>query len=225
MILSRRNLAQVICAGFAPWFPVRGFAADFWNAKDPDSWTPDEIVKLRRKSPWAKEVSGERIAAAKAPPVNDPTLRNPLPRRNPTRLPPAGRPKPDKTVTTYKGYVVWESAKVVRDAAREPLPDGFDNQYVLSVAGLPLTRSSGKNALNNVRALSMLTVKGRDPLEAATVQQQTGNGAVYYFGFSRAALTITRDDKEVAFTTHMGRILFTAKFSPRDMIYRGELAL
>jgi hypothetical protein len=144
-----------------------------------------------------------------------------LPGANPR----APKQSPSKTVTTYKGMVVWESAKVIRDAAHTPLPDGFDNQYVLSVTGIPLAKTSSRNALDAVRQNTMLQAKGKDPLEAAGVQQNKGNGAIYYIGFSKEALAITKDDKEVVFTTHMGRIAFTAKFNPKDMLYHGELAV
>jgi hypothetical protein len=137
-------------------------------------------------------------------------------------------PKPpasNKSTTTYKGTVLWESAKVIRDAAKSPLPDGFENQYVLSVTGVPLAKNSSRNALDTVRQVTFLTVKGHDPLEAAAVQQNQSNGAIYYMGFSREALAITKDDKEVAFTTAMGKVHFTAKFNPKDMLYHGELAV
>ena len=216
---------------------VRGFAAsDFWNTKDPDSWTSDEIARLLKKSPWAKEVTGERTTTNKNLGTTDPSISsmpNPYPtrgsRNNPMGLP-GSNPKPpkpssSKTVTEYKGTVVWESAKVIRDAAKTPLPDGFEAQYVLSVTGIPLSRSSSQNALDRVRQVTFLQVKGKDPLEPATVQQNTGNGAVYYIGFSREGLPITRDDKDLVFTTHMGKVVFTAKFNPKEMIYRGELAV
>jgi hypothetical protein len=212
-------------AGLAPWSVLRGLAAsDFWNTKDPDNWTADEIGKLLKKSPWAKEVTGERTTTnrSKNPEMNPfPTARTRNPRAS-TRPP---NSPASKTVTTYKGMVVWESAKVIRDADKTPLPDGFDGQYVLSVTGIPLAKTSSRNALDAVRQTSMLTSKGHDPLEAAGVQQNKGNGAIYYVGFSKEALAIGKDDKEVTFTTHMGKIAFTAKFNPREMIYRGELAV
>jgi hypothetical protein len=210
----------------APWSVIRSFAAsDFWNTKDRDSWTPDEIAKLLKKSPWAKEITGERTATRK---VTDPSI-SPMPMPYPSSRPRAN-PKPPKSgsskvVTDYKGSVVWESAQVIRDAAKTPLPDGFEGQYVLSVTGVPLTKSSSQNALDRVRQATTLQVKGRDPLEPATVQQNSGNGAIYYMGFSKEALPITKDDKDVLFTTHMGKVVFTAKFSPKDMLYHGELAV
>jgi hypothetical protein len=236
MILTRRNLIQFAGVAFAPWSVVRSFAAaDFWNAKEPDRWSADEIAKLLKKSPWAKEVTGERTTTTRNPSMStDPSIsstnpyparRNPNPMGNPrnsTRMPSSNS---SKTVTTYKGTVVWESAKVIQDASHTPLPDGLDGEYVLSVTGIPLAKTSSKNALDAVRQQTMLVVKGKDPLQAAGVQQNRDNGAIYYIGFSKEALAITKDDKEVAFTTHMGKIAFTAKFSPKEMMYRGELAV
>ena len=238
MILTRRNLIRFAGVRFAPWSAVRSFAAaDFWNAKEPDSWSADEIAKLRKKSPWPKEVTGERTTTIKNPSRGtDPSIsstnpyptghaRNPNPMGNPrhgTRMPSSNS---SQTVTSYQGTVVWESAKVIRDASHAPLPDGLDGQYVLSVTGIPLAKTSSKNALDAVRQQTMLVVKGKDPLQAAGVQQNRDNGAIYYIGFSKEALAITKDDKEVAFTTHMGKIAFTAKFSPKEMMYRGELAV
>jgi hypothetical protein len=236
MILTRRHLIQLAGVAITPWRIVPAFAAsDFWNTKDPDAWTPDEIAKLLKKSPWAKEVTGERTTTQKNTSVSDATMASPYPRagsrsrNNPLGLPGGNprNPKPpsSKTTTNYKGTVLWESAKVVRDAAKSPLPDGFENQYVLSVTGVPLAKNSSRNALDTVRQTTFLTVKNHDPLEAATIQQHQSNGAIYYFGFSREALPIAKDDKEIAFTTAMGKVHFTAKFSPKEMLYHGELAI
>ena len=221
MFLTRRSWMQLAGAGLAPWSVIRGFAADFWNSKDPDSWTADEIVKLLKKSPWAKEVTGERTTTKK---VTDPTMA-PIPGPTIRMRPRPPKATTSKTVTEYKGTVIWESARVIRDAAKTPLPDGFDGQYVLSVTGIPLSRSSSQNALDRLRQATFLQVKGKDPLEPATVQQNTGNGAIYYIGFSREALPLTKDDKDLVFTTHMGKIAFTAKFNPKEMLYHGELAV
>ena len=138
-----------------------------------------EIAKLLKKSPWAKEVTGERTTTNKnGPMTTGPTTTSPIPTgrsRNPN---PLGNPRastrapkssPSKTVTAYKGMVVWESAKVIRDAAHTPLPDGLDGQYVLSVTGIPLAKTSARSALDAVRQATMLQAKGKDPLEAAAV--------------------------------------------------------
>ena len=238
MILTRRHLFRLARgAGPASWRVLYGFGGqEFWNAKDPGEWSADEIARLLKKSPWAKEVTGQRTTTDKnAPMPTDPTMGTSIPNptgrsrnpgvgstRNSTRLP---KSSPSKTVTTYKGTVVWESAKVIRDAVKWDLPPGFEGQYVLSVTGIPLAKSSSRNAMDGLRQVSMLTGKSHDPLGAATVQQNKDNSAIYYIGFAREGLAIAREDKEIVFTTHMGKVAFTARFSPREMIYRGELAV
>jgi len=238
MLWTRRHLIGLagIGAGLAAWRPMRGFGGqEFWNAKDPEEWSADEIAKLLKKSPWAKEVTGQRTSTNKNPTMStDPmgtSIPNPSGRsrnpgigstRNPNRIPNSGS---NKTVTTYRGTVVWESAKVIRDAAKWDLPAGFESQYVLSVTGIPLAKSSSKNAMDGVRQVSMLESKGHDPLGAATVQQKQDNSAIYFIGFAREGLAIAKDDKEVVFTTRMGRVAFTAKFNPREMLYHGKLAV
>lgn len=227
MMLSRRNLIQLAGATGFPASALRLYAAgDFWNTKDPDNWTKDEIAKLLKRSPWAKEMTGERtIGSSKSSSSNTnigmprtTRKRSPIDNRNTTtRTPPR--------TETYKGTVVWESAKVIRDADKTPLPEGFENQYVLSVIGIPLAKTSSRSAMGAVRQVTFLTVKGKDPLEAMTVRQNSSNGAIYYAGFSREALTIDKDDKEVVFATAMGKVHFSVKFSPKEMIYRGELAV
>jgi hypothetical protein len=206
-------------AGLAAWSRAYGFARkEFWETKDPDEWSSDDIARLLGKSPWAKATTAERTR----------NVGNTLPDgppRNPAGL---GRPRrnpPVKSVTTYQGTVVWESAAPVRAALKTKLPDGFEGQYVLGVTGLPLAKSDSKNALDRLRQVTTLTARGKQVLEPAGVQEETGNGTVYLFGFARNALALSRDDKDVVFTTHMGRLAFTAKFNPKDMLYRGELSL
>ncbi len=73
-----------------------------------------------------------------------------------------------KTVTSYKGTVVWESAAPVRAALKTKLPDGFDGQYVLGVTGVPLTKSDSKGALRKDPPIDHAARKGKQqPLESA----------------------------------------------------------
>jgi hypothetical protein len=235
--LSRRGLFLLAGASFASWSRLSGFAGkEFWDTKDPAEWNSDDIAKILSKSPWAKATTAESVKSQKNPnsmpggAASDPNAGMPRSSRNNGgmgRMPGSGsnRQPSSKTVTTYKGTVVWESAAPVRDALKSKLPDGFDGQYVLGVTGVPLTKSDSKNALDRVRQATTLQAKGKPPLEAQGVQEDTTNGTIYLFGFSREALAITKDDKDLVFTTHMGKLAFTAKFNPKDMLYHGELAL
>jgi len=83
---------------------------------------------------------------------------------------------------------------------------------------------AGKGALEKVRAVSTLHAKGRDPLEAALVKP-AGAHEVFLFGFSRQALEISKEEKEVLFGTTVNKVPMTARFNPREMVYRGVLAL
>jgi hypothetical protein len=218
-ILSRRHWILLAGAGLTSWSNLNGFGGqEFWETKDPAEWNADEIAKLLMKSPWAKAVSAERVKTQK----NSGPVGMGGPR---TRIPGSSRTPSTRTVTTYQGTVVWESAAPVRAALKTKLPDGFEGQYVLGVSGVPLAKSESKGAMDRLRQVTTLQIKNRLPLEAAGVQVQHENGTVYLFGFSREGLALSGDSKEMVFTTHMGNTLFTAKFNPKDMLYHGELSV
>jgi hypothetical protein len=225
-ILTRRNWILLTGTGVASWSGIYGFGGkQFWETKEPAEWTADEIAKLLMKSPWAKAVSAERSRTQKNPMSSDPMPPMMPGSRSRARMPGSGMPKSTRTVTTYKGTVVWESAAPVRAALKTKLPDEFEGQYVLGVSGVPLAKSESKGAIDRLRQITTLETKNRQPLEAAGVQVQRENGTVYLFGFAREGLSISRDEKEVVFTTHMGNLAFTAKFNPKDMLYHGELSV
>lgn len=90
---------------------------------------------------------------------------------------------------------------------------------------MPLAKSESKNAVDRLRQTTTLQIKNRQPLDAGVAQLQRENGTVYLFGFAREALAISRDEKEVVFTTHMGSLALTAKFNPKEMLYHGELSV
>ena len=239
-ILTRRSWILLAAAGFASRSGAYGFAGkEFWETREPAEWSADEIARLLMKSPWAKAVSAERTKTQKSTMPADPLPPAPVPGHpgntsgmggSRARLPGASastsRKAPStKTVTTYNGTVVWESAAPVRAALQTKLPDEFAGQYVLGVSGVPLAKSESKGAIDRLRQITTLQTKNRQPLEAGIAQLQRENGAVYLFGFAREGLSLSRDEKEVVFTTHMGNLAFTAKFHPKDMLYHGELSV
>ena len=228
-ILTRRNWILLAGAGIASWSGIYGFGSkEFWDTKDPAEWDAEEIAGLMMKSPWAKAVEAVRTKSQKNPMSTEP-MPPPMPGSRSTtrmpRMPRSGAPRSTKTITTYQGTVVWESAAPVRAAWKTKLPDDFDGRYVLGVSGLPLAKSESKGAFDRLRQLTTLAIKNRQPLEAASVQVQRENGTVYLFGFPKEGLSISRDEKEVVFTTHMGNLAFTAKFNPKQMLYHGELSV
>ena len=231
--LTRRNWILLAGAGLASCSGIYGFGSkEFWETKEPADWNADEIAKLLMKSPWAKAVSAERTKTQKNTMPSDPMPQTTIPgsrSRNTigmgaprTRMPGSGS---TKTVTTYKGTVVWESAAPVRAALKTKLPDEFEGQYVLGMSGVPLAKSESKSAIDRLRQVTTLQTKNRQPLEAGVAQVQRESGTVYLFGFTKEGLSISRDEKEVVFTTHMGSLAFTARFNPKDMLYHGELSV
>jgi len=210
------------------WFAVAAGGAlyafagkEFWEAKEPAEWSTDEIKKLLTKSPWAHETSGERTAASKKNASDFPQTGVDSRGRPRANRPPAA--PGSRVVASLKGVVVWESAKPVRLAAKESLADEFAGTYVLGLTGVPV--GAGKGALEKLRAATILHLKAHDPLEAAVVKHAVAGRDAVLFGFSRQGLEISKDDKEVVFATTINRIPLSAKFNPRDMVYRGELAL
>lgn len=226
-ILTRRNWILMAGAGFAPCSNIRGFGKEFWEAKEPAEWSGDEIARLLMKSPWAKAASAERARRRGQPAVPGPRPRSTVGMGGPrARMPGgSGSTAPSKIVTTYKATVLWESATPVRAALKTKLPDGFEGQYVVGVSGVPLAKSEGKGAMDRLRQGSTLEIKNRQPLEAAVAQVKRERETVYLFGFAKEGLPLSRDDKEIEFTTHMGNLAFTAKFFPRDMLYHGKLSV
>jgi hypothetical protein len=80
--------------------------------------------------------------------------------------------------------------------------------------------------LDRLKSLTFLEPKGRDGALPGIAQQSpsAGSGNIL-FGFSKEILALKADDKEVTFSTKLGRLLVKTKFNLREMTYRGELAL
>jgi hypothetical protein len=140
--------------------------------------------------------------------------------------------------TAFRGTVRWESAQPLRDALKSPLPDLFEAHYVIAVTGIPLldNRSSGTrgedddtrdtpDSLDNLKQLSTLLVKGKDYVQAGIVRRQVGTGNTFLFGFSKEMLSIRKTDPEIDFATKLGRVGVKARFSPKEMLYHGDLAV
>jgi hypothetical protein len=141
----------------------------------------------------------------------------------------------------FQGTVRWESAKPILDAIKAPLPDTFANHYVIGVSGFPMmsgrprsedddNRDSSAQAsearLDNLKSLTFLKPKDKEGEQPGLVlQQPSSGGGTYLFGFSKEMMALTAADKEVTFTTRIGRLDVKAKFNLKEMLYRGDLAV
>jgi hypothetical protein len=238
--------------------PLAAGSAEFWDKKPPSEWSSVEIDRLLTKSPWAKDATTQYTQDPSGGGGNYPNDPNggggyPQGRQQGAGIPTIGIPglggigfprgggrggrggQPRGQGTAFHGTVRWESAQPVRDAQKSPLPDVFENRYVIAVTGIPLldNRSRGEDedsrasdeALDNLKELTSLQVKGKDFVQAGVVKRQVTTGNTFLFGFSKEMLSISKSDGDIAFAAKLGRIAVKARFSPKEMLYHGELAV
>lgn len=152
-----------------------------------------------------------------------------------------------------KATVRWESAAPVAAAQKIEPPANAQTHYVISVSGLPAMRGrgpggqggpgggpDGENAQASddrreqmrermqarLKEKTKLTRKDKDPINVDTVERKEEDGeTVYVFSFLREGQAITAGDKEVTFVSALGPMEVKAKFSLKQMIYQGQLAL
>lgn len=237
--VNRRGFLFAAGAGFASLGLLDASSSDFWNKKDPAEWTGAEKDQLTNKSPWAKEVTVSTPAQQNG--MNRgggmgggyPGMGYPGGMGGGRRGGGGGMPGP-----SYKGIVRWESAQPVRDALKDPLPEGFANHYVISVGGIPLnagTRNrsqsqddnsqSDQDTLDRMKGMTLLQPKDKRDLQPGIIVQQPAGYGNVYFGFAKDLVTLRPEDKEVMFITQFGSAQVKAKFYLKDMLYHGELAV
>ena len=209
-VITRRGMLL-----FAATLPVSAGSSEFWNRKYPSQWSADEVDRLITKSPWAKEIAAPAVGRSRG--------------------------------ASYHGLVRWESAKPILEAMKMPLPGEFSNHYVISVSGIPMSslrpatsveggtdadararQREVEEALDKLRGLTYLELKGASPVQPGIVQETPlgiGETRTVLFGFLKTLLQVSPDDQEIGFTTQMGTIAVKAKFNLREMIYRGEVAI
>jgi len=144
--------------------------------------------------------------------------------------------------------VRWESAQPVRDALGSSLPSDFEGRYVISVSGLPVGIMERKRRgvesapihadpeentplarqrrmVEQLQASATLEAKGREPAQPGLVRPVPRVPGTYLFGFSKELLPLTVHDREIQFTLRTALMSVRGKFEPKEMIYRGQLAL
>lgn len=183
---------------------------DFWNSKPASEWNTGDIYQLANHSPWATSVEawghnrlmgsvdasrGGPIASVPAPPME----------RGP------------------KGVITWESAEPLRQALKHPLPRIFSNSYVIGVDGIPLGYTRD---LEYVRFSTFLRSRGKVKWSVRpwVVRELIRNSVVYAFGFRKSSAPID-SESTLYFEAQFGRWTVGARFRPKEMLYRGELAL
>ena len=145
--------------------------------------------------------------------------------------------------------VRWESAAPLRAAASriespedaKKVAEWTQEFYVVTVTGLPMMRPRGRGEeeppdqermermqqqmQERMKAAAALKIKGKDAIAPTRIEMATTpDGRTISFLFPRSS-DIGMDDKEVAFETAMGPREIKVKFTLKDTVYGGKLAL
>lgn len=224
---------------------------EFWDRKDPSSWSADEKQILLVHSPWAQEGFARMEVESRRTPPTDGTNGMPsggMPDTRPgiasgrAQSVPLGEapppvPKPDSHPVQFPVLARWETAKPVRMAGGPEVPELTGDYYVIRLRGLPLMpprkgkpgeAASDPNAglLQAIKQGSWLERKGKSSIPCAHLFTGSGDGAtdVLLF-FPRLQDPITLADKSVTLESRFGLFHVSVKFPLKDMVYKGELTL
>lgn len=200
---------------------------EFWDQKPPSEWTEKEVKRLLTNSPWAKDAAVEFN-------MDD------MPGGPPGGGPPGGGPPGggmDGGMPSLKATVRWESAKPIRLATHQQTEENAGD-YVVSVTGLtgggrgggrgpgvPPDSEDGRRP-NRFQPKATLECKGRPAVtstDSEVLQKDTGTAML--FTYAKESLPDVAECKEILFVAHVGPLEVSAKFLPKDMIYREHLEL
>lgn len=212
MITRRRAILGI---GFVPSFAAWGFApGEFWDDKQPSEWSEKEVQRMLTKSPWAKEVNLEVTGGRGGRGMGGPGMRGPGG--------PGGRGGPFGAQPTVR----WESAAPFRSAAKVKLPLDASGSYVIGVLGLPSEMDArfGELTLAGLKETTFLQRKGGKPVVPNHFIVSDYDGSMLFY-FPSDADPISPTDNEVVFQTRIVVYAMKVKFVPKDMLYRGKLAL
>jgi hypothetical protein len=209
------------------------------------TWTADDIAALLNNSPWSVQTEAvveDPYDAREEQPVTPPQTGLNIPGQN--KQPWDGGVGKNRMghMPTVPAMVRWESALPVRQAQKDAAaPEG--NWYVISVAGLVPAgryRSAGKTEMSSssdgsvdarnpeelleaFMSYSKIQQRGLPDLQPENVKLDAATGVVRIFFPRRTA--IDPEQKEVLFSTHLGKLNVKAKFHISSMKYHGNIEL
>lgn len=194
-------------------------AGDFWNDKQPDQWAEKDVQRLLTKSPWAKDAAVEMDFGGMGGPGGG------FPMGGPGMDGPPGMGGPGGMTAVVR----WESALPIRDASKTKLQPDPAGSYVISLSGMAmlseLVGSMGASGLENMKKTTSLQRGGKTPVAPSYITVPFDQSGVLLFYFPKEADPISGDDKQVVFQTKSEAFGVKAKFTPKEMLYRGKLAL
>ncbi|MEO8595187.1 MAG: hypothetical protein ABI759_17840 [Candidatus Solibacter sp.] len=230
---------------------LRAAGKPFWDSKDPAAWTSEEKDQLLFDSPWAQQgVARMETKRKRTTPgygsngkvsTGMPDTRPGVPTGGVKSVPIGEEvppvPKPDGPPVDFPVLARWESARPVRLAGGPEIPEAPGQFYVIRLRGLPLMPprklepgepeiNSNEGLLQAIKANSSLLRKEKPPIPCARLFTGSGTNAteVLLF-FERGRNAITATDKQVTLESSFAAFHVSIRFSPKEMLYRGELAL
>ncbi len=235
--------AAALCAACRTLVAAR---KDFWQTKDPATWTSDEKDAILWQSPWARD-GFARMEENKHPPPSGQRVE--LPNTTPGQPPggmqsyPIGEPIPraqkgGAEPVQFHVLARWETAAPVRRAGGPETPELTGQFYVIRLHGLPLMpppkTKPGEAAppdpnvgiVQSIKEGSYLERAGKPALRCAHIFTGSGSTAtdVLLF-FPRDVDPISLADKMVTLESRFAVFHVEIKFPLKDMLYKGELAL
>jgi len=224
---------------------MRAARKEFWETKDPSSWTNTDKQILLYRSPWAREGFArmeEKNQPAAGQPAEMPESRSGAPPQGVQSVP-IGQPMPpipraDGKPVQFRVRARWETAKPVRLAGGPEVPELTGQFYVIRLRGLPLMPplkpkpgeapppDPNEGMLQAIKEGTRLERVDKAPILCAHLFAGSGNAStdVLLF-FSRAADPITIADKVVMLDSRFAAFHLSIKFPLKEMMYKGELAL
>ena len=199
---------------------------EFWNTKDPTNYSDDEKHRMVNNSPWAKTTHADAPVGAvrRMDGFKSVGCLDCAPKHPKTVMVQASPQREDSNGTlAFYGQVTvrWESANPILQVTQTALPNEFRNHYVISVTGMPVGVLS--NASTPLPTAVLSARKG--PPEKAEFVALTSDKRTLLFGFPERNPVIKASDKALTFRMDLSGIRIQARFDPKEMIYRGQLAL
>ncbi len=208
--ISRRQLLILAVAA-----RLNASDSDFWNKKNrQQNWTPEEIERLLKNSPWAKEITPTYTS-----------LPPPIDHRPWGETPPIGRgpiPTPGRPIKApYQATIRWESADPIRSAQKTALPAAFGDHYVVGVYFRDAAhRDLGSKPVENLKESAVFL--GTRAFDAEIVQADPLIMDGFLVGFPK---TPPVGVKQLEFSARAGLLALKAKFNIGEMLYHGQPAL
>lgn len=226
---------------------------EFWEAKDPATWSDGEKQLLLDQSPWAREgfarMDIDKKRRATPAPRNTGRAGGDMPDTRPGIIPggvrsvpigepapPVPNPDPGRPVQ-FRVLARWETAKPVRLAGGPEAPELTGQFYVIRLRGLPLmpppkakpgevAPNPNAGMLQAIKENTWLERKGKPGIPCAHLFTGSGDAAteVLLF-FPRESDPIRLADKAVTLESQFTPFHLSVKFPLKEMVYKGELAL